>query len=178
MKKREKKDWFEEGLRVLADEGFQKITINHLCSLLQITQGSFYHHFKNIDGYIEALMEYWWQKNTVAFIKATEALPGIAEKGALLNDMVASASLKAEQVIRAWSFSNETVRCILRQVDNMRVEYLTGLNIQSGITPEDALRYALLEYGTLIGLEQLCPDLPKEEFRRMYQIYSTNMYKP
>lgn len=175
MKKREKTDWFEQGLKVLAGEGFERITINRLCSLLQITQGSFYHHFKNIDGYIGALMKYWKEKNTVDFIEASQAVTDIAGKGALLNDLAASASLKAEQVIRAWSFSNETVGRYVREVDYMRLEYLAGLNIQSGISPEDAWRYAILEYGTLIGLQQLCPDIPKEEFKRMYQMYSAKM---
>ena len=43
MKKIDKIAWFEEGLKVLKNEVFQIITIDNLCSLLQITKGSFYH---------------------------------------------------------------------------------------------------------------------------------------
>ncbi len=53
MKKVEKKQWFIIGLQIIENEGISKITIDNLCALLKITKGAFYHHFKNIDGYID-----------------------------------------------------------------------------------------------------------------------------
>ena len=46
------------GLQIIENEGVSKITIDNLCNLLEITKGAFYHHFKNIDGYIDALMTF------------------------------------------------------------------------------------------------------------------------
>lgn len=175
MKKIEKKDWFEEGLKVLSTEGFQRITIDNLCSLLKITKGSFYHHFGNMDGYTEALMKYWQNKNTVTFIKKTEEVSDIREKYRVLNDMAASASHKAEQIIRAWSFSNETVRKYLQQVDAMRMEYLIDLNKQAGLTSDEALQHAIIEYGALIGIQQLYPNILKEEFKQLYELFISKM---
>lgn len=177
MKKIEKNAWFEEGLKVLSNEGFQRITIDNLCSFLNITKGSFYHHFKNIDGYVEALMKYWLNKNTVEFINATEKLTNIEEKQMLLNDLAASASQKAEQVIRAWSFSNETVRKYVQQVDDMRMEYLIDLHKQAGIDVKSAKDHAIIEYGTLIGIQQLCPNISKEEFKHLYLIFFNKVRK-
>ncbi len=171
MKKVDKKNWFEEGLKILANDGFQKITIDNMCTILKVTKGSFYHHFKNIDGYIAALMEYWMEKNTVDFITATEAITNIDEKHIRLNDLAASASQKAEQVIRAWSFSNEIVRKYVQQVDDMRMEYLISLNIQSGMEKTAAKDYAILEYGALIGVQQLCPNISKEHFKHLYNLF-------
>lgn len=59
MKKVEKKQWFVIGLQIIEKNGVAKITIDNLCNLLEITKGAFYHHFKNIDGYIDALMAFW-----------------------------------------------------------------------------------------------------------------------
>lgn len=171
MKKIEKTDWFKEGLRVLANEGYQRITIDNLCSLLKITKGSFYHHFKNIDGYIAALMKYWLEKNTVDFIKATEAITDMDEKHIQLNDLAASASHKSEQVIRAWSFSNETVKRYVQKVDDLRMEYLIDLNIQTGMKKKEARNYAIIKYGTLIGIQQLCPDISKKDFKSLYLVF-------
>ncbi|MBK5721457.1 TetR/AcrR family transcriptional regulator [Dysgonomonas sp. Marseille-P4677] len=171
MKKIEKTDWCEEGLKVLAKEGFQRITIDNLCFLLNKTKGSFYHHFQNIDGYIEALMKYWSQKNTADFIKATEAVANIEEKYIKLNDLTSLASHKSEQVIRAWSFSNKLVKQYLEQVDDFRTEYLIKLNVQSGMNAQKAKDYAVIEYATLIGIQQLCPTISKEEFKRMYGVF-------
>lgn len=171
MKKVDKKDWLEEGLKLLAAEGFQKITIDNMCKILKVSKGSFYHHFKNIEGYVEELMKYWQEKNTVDFIKNTDAISDINEKHIQLNELASSASQKAEQVIRAWSFSNETVRKYVEQVDTIRMEYLISLNIQSGMTTKEAKNYAILEYGVLIGVQQLCPDISKEDFKQLYILF-------
>ena len=74
MKKVDKKQWFVTGLTVLEKEGFARTTIDNLCGLLQITKGAFYHHFKNIDGYVDALMRYWLEVNTFEFIREVDKL--------------------------------------------------------------------------------------------------------
>lgn len=172
MKKSAKSDWCERGLQLLSEEGFQRITIDNLCSLLNKTKGSFYHHFRHIDGYIEALMKYWLEKNTVDFIKSTETITDIREKYTKLNDLASSTSQKAEQVIRAWSFSSEVVRQYLQQVDDMRVEYLIKLNKQTGMNAKEAKDNAIIEYATLIGIQQLYPNISKEDFKRLYLVFT------
>ena len=171
MKKVDKKDWFEKGLELLASDGFQKITIDNMCTVLKVTKGSFYHHFPNTEGYVEALMKYWKEKNTVDFINSTDAITEINEKHDRLNELVSSASQKAEQVIRAWSFSNETVRKYVQQVDDMRMKYLIDLNMQKGMDAKEAQDYSILEYGALIGVQQLCPNIAKEDFKHLYQLF-------
>lgn len=170
MKKIEKTDWFDQGIKVLEKEGFQRITIDNLCNLLKITKGSFYHHFKNTDGYIEALLKYWKNKNTLEFINYIEEVSDVTEKYIILNDLAGSSSHKAEQVIRAWSFSNETVKQYVDQVDDMRMSYLTNLNIQKGMDRKVARNNAIFQYGTLIGIQQLFPDISKDDFNELYQI--------
>lgn len=172
MKKVTKTDWLEEGLRLLATEGYAKITIENMCKSLSVTKGSFYHHFKNIDEYIKSLMEYWLKENTIALIETTENFTEPDEKHIRLNELTSAISQKAEQVIRAWGFSNDTVRLHVQLVDNMRMEYLTRLNIQTGMDEKDAQDYALIEYSTLIGIQQLRPDITKEEFKHLYLIFS------
>jgi Transcriptional regulator len=171
MKKVDKKDWFEKGLELLASDGFQKITIDNMCTVLKVTKGSFYHHFQNTEGYVEALMKYWMEKNTIDFINSTETITEIIEKHDRLNELVSSASQKAEQVIRAWSFSNETVRQYVQQVDDMRMKYLIDINMQSGMDAKEAQDYSILEYGALIGVQQLCPNISKEDFKYLYQLF-------
>ncbi|AJW65117.1 TetR family regulatory protein [Elizabethkingia miricola] len=170
MKKIEKTDWFDEGMKVLEAEGFQRITIDNLCKSLKVTKGSFYHHFKNTEGYIDALMQYWQNKNTLEFIKNTEKVIDITERFITLNDFAGSSSHKAEQVIRGWSFSNKIVKQYVKQVDNIRMKYLIDLHIQKGMKAKIAQNYAILQYGTLIGIQQLLPDISKDDFHDLYKI--------
>ena len=178
MNKIEKSDWHVEGLRVLEKEGFQKITIDHLCALLKKTKGAFYHHFKNIDGYIEALMKYWTEKSTMNFIDETERITGANDKFIKLNHLASSASHRSEQAIRAWSFSNGLVRKYLQQVDSIRMEYLIKLNIERGSSEEEAGKLAIIEYVTLIGIQQLQPDISEEKFRDLYLMFLNKVATP
>ncbi|MDR2907804.1 MAG: TetR/AcrR family transcriptional regulator [Bacteroidales bacterium] len=168
MKKIEKSDWFVEGLNVLATDGFAKITIDNLCTILNVTKGSFYHHFGSVDGYIDRLMTYWMEKNTVDFIKTTDSIVDVGARYGMLREFASLVSQKAEQVIRAWSFSNETVRRYVQQVDGMRMKYLTDLSIQIGIDAKEAELYTTMEYGIMIGVQQLKLDISQEDFRNLF----------
>ena len=91
MKKVDRNQWFVTGLKVLENDGFSKITIDNLCALLEITKGAFYHHFKNIDGYVDALMKYWLEVNTFGFIREVDKLNTPKEQLQKLADMAAYA---------------------------------------------------------------------------------------
>jgi len=171
MRKLVKTDWLKEGLKILSASGYQKITIDNLCTSLKITKGSFYHHFKNIENYIEELMKYWQNEDTLELIRKTEQSGTLNEKQKLINDLALSVPHIAEQAIRAWSFSNAIVRHYLQQVDTARLQYLTDLNIQERMDSSEARIHALLGYATMIGVQQLLSHMSEEEFKNLYQLY-------
>ena len=149
MNKVDKKQWFVVGLDILEKDGFARITIDNLCTRLEITKGAFYHHFKNIDGYIEALMKYWLNQNSV----------------------VINRSHKSEQVIRAWSFSNQIVKKYIQQVDDLRIDYSTKLRVQLGMSEEESKNTSVLEYAIFVGIQQLYPDINKKDLEQLYMFY-------
>lgn len=171
MKKNEKNDWFTTGLRIIETEGFMKITIENLCSLLKVTKGSFYHHFGNIDGYIEALMKYWTDENTKLLIEKLDQFETANEKKAILNKMVLLRSHKREQMIRGWSFSNRIVERYVREVDEIRIDYTAKLIEQCGEDAKTAKQIAILEYACMVGIQQLFPDMPNEESDELHNLF-------
>ncbi len=173
MRKVNKIDWFIEGFSILENDGFTKITVDYLCARLDISKGSFYYHFKNINGYIDALMEYWLEENTLSIIRKADALKKVASKKKMLDKLALDRSLKLEQTIRAWGYSNEVVRKQVQNVDDIRLKYLINIAIQEGKNRTDAKYTATLTYATVIGLQQLFPDLPKKEQIRLQQFYAT-----
>lgn len=177
MKKIEREDWFTTGLEILKNDGFLKITIDNLCDVLKVTKGSFYHHFKNADGYIDALMKYWVDKNTKSLILQVDKVKVPYEKIEKLNKLVLKRSHKTEQVIRGWSFSNEVVRKYVTEVDEMRIEYTANLKILCGEQANIARQLAILEYGCLIGIQQLYPDMPEEKQLELYELFSKGIVK-
>lgn len=171
MRRLEKTDWFVTGLSILEADGFSKITIENLCNILKVTKGSFYHHFGNIDGYIEALMKYWLKENTLSLIQQTEKTTDIKDKQVLINDLAIHHSKKSSQLIRAWSYSNRIVKEYLDKVDQLRLNYLIDLKIQDGKDEKSAKYLSMLEYAFLVGMQQLYSDLSKAELKTMYDLF-------
>lgn len=176
MKKIEKTDWFTSGLAILETEGFLKITIENLCTMLNVTKGSFYHHFGNIDGYTESLMKYWADKNTKSLIEKSSKFESAEEKVDALNRMVLLRSHKSEQIIRGWSFSNPIVRKQVEEVDRIRISYTASLMEQCGQSGEAAKQTALLEYACLVGIQQLAPDMPHEKLEELHELFSSKIH--
>ncbi len=170
MKKVDKKQWFIVGLDVLEKEGFTRITIDNLCGLLQITKGAFYHHFKNIDGYIDSLMKYWLELNTFEFIREVDKLQDAKQQLQKLADMAAYASIRNESVIRAWGYSNPIVRNYVLQADTIRLEYAAKLIEASGLNTKQAMDMAVIQYSMLIGMQQVCSALLPEQFKELQDI--------
>lgn len=177
MKKIEREDWFTMGLEILKNEGFLKITIDNLCDMLKVTKGSFYHHFKNVDAYIDALMRYWVDKNTRSLIVQVDKIKTPHEKTEKLNKLVLQRSHKSEQVIRGWSFSNEVVRKYVTEVDEIRIEYTANLKSLCGEQIDVARQLAMLEYACLIGIQQLYPDMSEKKQLDLYKLFNKRIVK-
>ncbi len=171
MKKVDKQQWFIIGLQILESGDFSKITIDNLCSILQITKGSFYHHFGNIDGYIIALMDYWLIQNTIQIIENADKLPSAKERMKLVGNAVINRSHKSEQVIRAWGFSNPIVKKHVQQVDDLRIDYSTKLRVLLGMSEEDAKNFSVLEYAIFVGMQQLYFDMNENDLEQFYMFY-------
>ncbi len=171
MKKIEKNSWFTEGFDILKKGGFSKITIENLCTRLQVTKGSFYHHFKNMDGYITALMEYWLETNTYSFIRKSEEQKTVQDKYAKLSKLSADAKQRVEVEIRAWGYFSPIVNEYVRKVDKLRLQYVEKLGIERGMSKKEAKHYAMLEYATLVGIQHLFPDLPRNEINELLRTH-------
>ena len=171
MNKVDKKQWFVVGLNILEKDGFARITIDNLCTRLEIIKGAFYHHFKNIDGYIEALMKYWLNQNTVQIIEDADKLATAKERMEFIGSVVINRSHKSEQVIRAWSFSNQIVKKYIQQVDDLRIDYSTKLRVQLGMSEEESKNTSVLEYAIFVGIQQLYPDINKKDLEQLYMFY-------
>ena len=170
MKKIEKKDWFTKGLKVLATEGFAKITIDNLCSILKVTKGSFYHHFGNVDGYIDSLMKYWLEENTLSFIEKSEKISDADKRVNILYEMAIMSSIKEEQAIRAWGYSNKIVSSYVQKVDEMRLNYVTQLEEKIGLNNKEARDSALILYSLLLGIQQLSANINEEDYRAIFNM--------
>lgn len=169
MRKIRREDWFAAGVAVLEQEGFTAVTIAVLAERLEVTKGSFYHHFGNMEGYVAALMRHWLEERGLAFIRLAERLK-FSGRGPLLAGLSAEVGRRAEQAVRAWSRSSFVVDLHLRQLDGLRLKYLESLHLDQGLEGAEALAAARREYALMVGLGQLFPDLAPEDLRRVHEL--------
>ena len=87
-----------------------------------------------------------------------------------LADMAAYASIRNENVIRAWGYSNPIVRNYVAQADSIRLEYANKLNEATGLDAKQAMDLAIIQYSMLIGMQQVCPDLSAEQFKELQDL--------
>lgn len=177
MARLSKENWLEEGFNLLSEFAQNKLRIAYLCERLQVTRGSFYHHFESIEQYVEELMEEWERQNTLDAIKAAEQGSTPLEQMELLNLKVAQANQKVEAAIRSWSFYHPVVKKHLAQVDEIRLAFLSNIFQQMGMDKTLAQKHARLDYAVLIGMQQLYPEISPQEMEALWEVYRPDWNK-
>jgi AcrR family transcriptional regulator len=147
-------DWCDAGLKVLRDEGMTALTVDRLCTVLERTKGSFYHHFRDLDAFLSRLLARWENTLTEAPIAFAGAVPEPEQRGARLDEAVARLDHRLDLAVRAWALRDERARVAVARVDARRIAYLSELHAAAGA--DDAQATATLEYVHFLGLQQLC----------------------
>jgi AcrR family transcriptional regulator len=159
-----KPEWIRAGLRALAEQGADAVRVERLASVLGVTKGSFYWHFKDRGELLAALIEAWRDQATDAIINQVEAIGGGAgQKMRSLFTIVVSADGRLEQSIRVWAASDDDARGALASVDQKRLDYLASLFEQLGFTAEESGARARLVYHALIGQYTIGTQMTQQE---------------
>jgi AcrR family transcriptional regulator len=172
MSQLKREDWLERGLNLLAEAGSEALTIDSLCQRFGVTKGSFYHHFKNRQAFLEALFQFWEENYTSKYIAYSLEGESPLEQLERLQAMVLQNFGTAEIAIRAWAQSDPLARTYQERVDRRRLEYLYDLQLKLHNKPELARSMAHLQYATLIGSTQILPPLTAEDLQQMYLLVS------
>ncbi|HJT96094.1 MAG TPA: TetR/AcrR family transcriptional regulator [Mycobacterium sp.] len=146
--------YFEYGLQLLAESGFKDLTVGVLCSGLGVTSGSFYHHFGSWKGYVDALLDYWANRQVV-ILRQMSFGKGGSDDVEKLRQLTLDLHHEAEAAIRAWGANDESVRAVQRRVDDARRK--TVQKAIADVVGDKALAKALTSLGMsmLVGYQQL-----------------------
>jgi AcrR family transcriptional regulator len=58
-------NWLETALEFIFEDGINAVTVDALATRLEVTRGSFYHHFENRQDLFHEMLDFWKQKWTV-----------------------------------------------------------------------------------------------------------------
>ncbi|WP_433225354.1 TetR/AcrR family transcriptional regulator [Microtetraspora malaysiensis] len=169
-----RQDWLEAGLTVLSEKGAPALTIERLCGRLDLTKGSFYHHFTGMAGFKTVLLAHFAAEYTTRYIDQVERSGGspLARLERLLTLVLAEEDERSrvEIALRAWAAQDGEVRATQERVDALRLDYLRSLWREAGGAEADAVPMARLLYLVLIGAGQVVPPVAAGDLREVYEL--------
>lgn len=112
-------DWVDAALALVTSKGVHGVKIASLCEELQVTKGSFYWHFKDLDALWEAMAVRWQEINRLrmAEVHGLTEMPVDARLIALSMMLISDSHLSVEVAIREWARSNEQVAETVQSID-------------------------------------------------------------
>lgn len=162
-----KEAWLTEGLGILSERGIDGLTIEELCGRLNLTKGSFYHHFESRDDYSETLLGYWLDRDTERIMRETEKGSSHDEKLKRLLVLVTRNPAPYETAIRAWSLTDPLAAAYQTKVDRLRFDYLFQLFRHKYQNDDKARLKAQTVICLHIGSRQIRPPLARRELIRL-----------
>jgi AcrR family transcriptional regulator len=171
MARKTQRDWLETAVNLLAETGFKGLTIDALTQRLDVTKGSFYHHFGSYQGFKTRFLQFYEEEGTLAVIeRAEEAATPEAKLRRLFEIVVTFSELSArpEVALRAWALQDDEVRQMQQRVDERRTGYVQALLNQIMENEAQALMAARLLYATLVGAEQMQPSVTGANLQKLF----------
>jgi AcrR family transcriptional regulator len=176
-----KRDWLYEGLMLLTEDGFTALTIDALTLRLEVTKGSFYHHFKSIHEYKEQMLLFYEQEGTLNVIEAVQHASSAREKLYQLREIIVSFPSRTESVMRAWALQDDMVRDVQARVDSQRLSFVRELckalvsesqSSQNGglqiADSSQAEAMAQLLFAMYVGARQMIPPIEGDALRQLF----------
>lgn len=171
MARKTQHNWLDTAVQVLAEVGFNGLTIEALTQRLGVTKGSFYHHFGSYQGFKTRFLQFYEEEGTLAVIEMAEDVETPQEKLCRLFEIIVSfseLSTRPEVALRAWALQDDEVRRVQQRVDERRTGYVQALLNQILGNETQALTAARLLYAVLVGAEQMQPPITGTDLQKLF----------
>ncbi|MFC3580165.1 TetR/AcrR family transcriptional regulator [Sphingomonas hylomeconis] len=145
------RDWLQIGQTLLKSGGLRALKLRSLADALGASTGSFYHHFKDFDGYQAALADYFAgaQIDPLLARIAASSLPPIERIRAFADHVRKHDLAQLALAMRAWAKSDRRAADAVRDHDDKIMAFLAAQLQAHGFTPTEAgiRAFALLAAG-------------------------------
>ena len=120
-----KEIWIDNGLEILKEQGFNELSIVKLANKLNVTRGSFYHHFKSLNDLIDCMIANWeerivtqgFEKTLINHSEPEQEFRNLIAYVTQLND-------RLDLVFRQWASTNPHVKAHMERLDQKRLSML------------------------------------------------------
>lgn len=134
-------DWMKAGQAVLCEKGIAGMRLAELTTRLQVSTGSFYHHFVDMGDYLGALASYYNIEQVQRLAqRLTEEFPDPAERiRQLAVQSIRSKLFVLDAAMRVWAASDKRAAKSVRNAENIVRVFLSDAFREFGFTEAEAL---------------------------------------
>jgi AcrR family transcriptional regulator len=151
-------DWLDQGLRALAESGFTALKAEPLAKAMGVSRGSFYWHFADVGAFHAAILKHWRE---VAVEQVIDDLESAGEEPLpRLLRRAFGGRVTLEKAVRSWATLDPKARAAVQAIDRRRLNYVEGLLLASGLSPQVARPRAQILYWAFLGFAQSEKPLP------------------
>ncbi len=147
--------YFKVALELLAEGGATSLTIANLCDALDLTKGSFYHHFESGSDFLHKFLLYWEAEYAPVAVDDARLIDDPVERLNLLKPLVVGLHHEAESAIRALARTDDFAAEVQSRVDDERVRVVEDTLTDLGIGAEQASDLAHTAVAILIGAQHM-----------------------
>lgn len=171
--RKSKDDWLVMGLAILGREGIGGLTIERMAAALELTKGSFYHHFKNMEDFEGQLIAYWAEP----YLSTAGELPGDPAGRLALLDRIMEETFavitEPEVAVRIWAHQDKRAQRYVEQVDAARYGFVLNVFRPLAASEEEAAMMADMLFTMTIGSITTLPRIPAGRVLEMYRAFKS-----
>jgi len=169
MSKLTRHDWIAVGFDTLDGVGYGRISAESLARRLNVTRGSFYHHFRNREDFVRALLIVWEEEYTARMIAYAPDGRSVGDTLTRYLHIAANKRPGREVAIRAWALHDPLVAQFQQRVDASRLAFAIKTSCRLVGMPGEAEIMGLAAHLCLIGGQQAGLRRDAERFNRFMQ---------
>jgi AcrR family transcriptional regulator len=166
---RTKLDWIRAGQELLRGGGIRAVKVRDLARALGATTGSFYHHFDNVETYLDALAEQY-AADSEALERQLAGTEPVALIRTLLGTRTAADIPALDRAMRVWAADDDRARAAVERLDRILMTLVESAFRDLGFPRAEARMRARTAFAAGVGLGLTAapwPVGPSEEKRAL-----------
>lgn len=164
-----KHDWLMVAMQSLLEHGLDSITIAGLTERLQVTKGSFYHHFSDMADFKAQMLALCIEESLSSIEQQTRVGATPYDRLRLLESM-AAATDAMEVALRAWALRDDQARQALIELDAKRLAYIDAVFRENAVQADAAAEASRLFYALFIGGQHILPPLNSDQMQAGFDL--------
>lgn len=148
--RRTRTDWLLAGQDLLRTGGIRAVKLAALTAALDVTTGSFYHHFTDMDTYLGALAAYYGDEQVAEGLALVSGAPALDRLAHLAKVATDRDMRRLDWAMRVWAVDDERAAAAVRRTDATLLRFVAAAFEELGFDRREARSRALLLFSAAV----------------------------